>query len=149
MLKFPGSPENNQCGFQVAFGTDEPMFATLGKDPKRGKRFGGAMASLTGGEGYEVKYFLDNYDMTEINNRGGTFVDIGGSHGFVCVDLAKKYDQMNFVVQDLPKMISSAPAPEGKLAERIKFEGYDFYTPQTVKGADGMLSPFRCMDNEY
>lgn len=96
------------------------------------------MASLTGGEGYEVKYFIDNYDMSHLNNNlGGTFVDIGGSHGFVCVDLAKKYENMNFVVQDLPKMIASAPTPEGKLAERIKFEGYDFYTPQTAKGADG------------
>ena len=98
------------------------------------------MKSLTGGEGYEVKYFLDNYDMTDINERGGTFVDIGGSHGFVCVDLAKKYDKMKFVVQDLPKMVASAPTPEGEIAERIKFEGYDFYTPQTVNGADGKLS---------
>jgi hypothetical protein len=114
MLRFPGSQENTQAGFQVAFDTvdKEPMFATLGKDPVRGRRFGGAMVSLTGGEGYEVKHFVDNYDMGAINDNSGTFVDVGGSHGFVCVDLAKKY-------------------------EKITFQGYNFYTPQPVKGADG------------
>lgn len=136
IIKFPGSQENTESGFQVAYGTNEPMFATLGKDPIRGKRFGGAMQSLTGGEGYEVKYFVDNYDLEPVNEKAGTFVDIGGSHGFVCVDLARKYGKMNFIVQDLPKMVASAPKLEGDLAQRIEFRGYDFYTPQTVKGAD-------------
>jgi hypothetical protein len=120
------------------------MFATFSKDPVRGKRFGGAMVSLTGGEGYEVKYFVDTYDLGPINDNAGTFVDVGGSHGFVAVDLAKKYEKLNFVVQDLPKMVASAPKPEGDLAERITFQGYDFYTPQPVKGADGKF-PNLCM----
>lgn len=140
MIRFPGSQEKTQAGFQVAFDTvdKEPMFATLGKDPVRGKRFGGAMASLTGGEGYEVKYLIDNYDWESINERAGTVVDVGGSHGFVCVELAEKFDKMKFVVQDLPNMVASAPKLEGDLAERITFQGYDFYTPQPMKGADGM-----------
>jgi len=115
------------------------MFATLGKDPVRGKRFGGAMKSLTGGEGYEIHYLVDNYPWDQIDEHGGTVVDLGGSHGFVCVDLAQKYKNTKFVVQDLPKMVASAPKLEGDLAERITFMGHDFYTPQTVKAADVYL----------
>ncbi|KAF5675239.1 O-methyltransferase [Fusarium heterosporum] len=137
----PEATSLTTTGFNHAWGTvgKEPMFATFGKDPLRGERFAVAMASLTGGEGYEVRYLVDNYDFTDVNDRQGTLVDIGGSHGFVCVDLAKKWDKMRFVVQDLPKTISSVPEPicadEG-VAQRISLQAHDFFTEQPVKGAD-------------
>lgn len=130
-----------RTGFNYAWGTvdKEPMFATFGKDPPRGKRFAEAMASLTGGEGYEVRYLVENYDFSEINNNAGTLVDVGGSHGFVCVDLAKRWDKMKFVVQDLAKTISSAPEPicaNEEVAQRISLQVHDFFTEQPVKDAD-------------
>ncbi|KAJ4140272.1 Alpha-1,3-mannosyltransferase cmt1 [Fusarium equiseti] len=137
----PAATSLTRTGFNHAWGTvdKEPMFATFGKDPLRGKRFAVAMASLTGGEGYEVEYFVENYDFSELNNNEGTFVDVGGSHGFVCVDLARKWDRMKFVVQDLPKTISSAPNPicedEG-VTRRISLQAHDFFTEQPIKGAD-------------
>ncbi|UZP37715.1 hypothetical protein NXS19_005531 [Fusarium pseudograminearum] len=97
------------------------------------------MASLTGGEGYEVGHFVDSYDFSDVNANEGTFVDVGGSHGFVCVDLARKWSKMKFVVQDLPKTVSSAPNPicedEG-VVQRISLLAHDFFTEQPVKGAD-------------
>ncbi|KAF9769549.1 hypothetical protein IL306_013026 [Fusarium sp. DS 682] len=137
----PEATSLKRTGFNHAWGTvdKEPMFATFGKDPPRGKRFAVAMASLTGGEGYEVHHFVDNCDFSDVNTNQGTLVDIGGSHGFVCVDLAKKWDKMKFVVQDLAKTISSAPEPicadEG-VAQRISLQVHDFFTEQPVKGAD-------------
>ncbi|RFN43251.1 hypothetical protein FIE12Z_12510 [Fusarium flagelliforme] len=137
----PVATSLTRTGFNHAWGTvdKEPMFATFGKDPPRGKRFAVAMASLTGGEGYEVGYFVENYDFSEVNNNEGTFVDVGGSHGFVCVDLARKWGKMKFVVQDLPKTISSAPNPicedEG-VTQRISLQAHDFFTEQPIKGAD-------------
>ncbi|KAM0356108.1 hypothetical protein ACHAPU_000502 [Fusarium lateritium] len=137
----PKATSLTTTGFNHAWGTvgKEPMFATFGKDHPRGERFAVAMASLTGGEGYEVRYLIDNYDFSKVNDRQGTLVDIGGSHGFVCVDLAKKWDKMKFVVQDLPKTISSVPEPicadEG-VAQRISLQAHDFFTEQPVKGAD-------------
>jgi hypothetical protein len=116
------------------------MFMTLGKDPKRGKRFGGAMVSLTGGQGYELHYLVDNYDWKSVDERQGTVVDLGGSHGFVSIQLAETFKNIKFVVQDLPKMVASAPKLEGELAERVTFEGHDFLQQQPVKGADGELS---------
>jgi hypothetical protein len=60
---------------------------------------------------------------------------VGGSTGFVCVELARKYPNMRFVVQDLPKTIATARAPTD-LEHRIEFQSHDFFTPQPVHGAD-------------
>ena len=70
---------------------------------------GGAMVSITGGEGYELSYLLNHYPWSTIDSISGTVVDVGGSHGFVCIDLAKQFKNIKFVVQDLPKTIASAP----------------------------------------
>lgn len=114
------------------------MFTALGKDPARGKQFHRAMGSLASGVGYEVEYFVDNYDWNSINEKAGTVVDVGGSHGFVSAAIAKKFDKINFVVEDLPKALSTAPKFEGELAKRITFKEYDYFSPQIIRGADGM-----------
>ncbi|KAM7191003.1 O-methyltransferase [Rhypophila sp. PSN 637] len=141
----PEATSLTRTGFNFAFETvdKEPMFATFGKDPNRARRMGRAMASLTGGEGYEVSYFVNTegggYDLSEIDAKGGTFVDVGGSHGFVCVDLAKKYKNIKFAVQDLPKTVDSAPKPiceDIQIAERISLIPHDFFTEQTTRDAD-------------
>lgn len=142
---YPEATLPTRTGFNLAFDTvdKEPMFVTFGKDPARAKRMGGAMASLTGGEGYEVAHFVDNYDLSGVDAKSGTFVDVGGSHGFVCVDLARKWKNINFVVQDLPKTIESAPRPvcaDEEVASRIKLQAHDFFTEQAIVGADGMCT---------
>jgi hypothetical protein len=134
----PEANSNTQTGFCVAHNTVdiEPLFATIGKDPERAKRMGEAMTSLTGGEGYELSYLLENYDWEALDKAGGTFVDVGGSHGFVCVALAEKYPSLKFVVEDLPKTVSSAPTLPSTLSSRISFLAHDFFNPQPVRGAD-------------
>lgn len=139
LREYPEATSLTQAGFQFAFDTvdKEPMFATFGKDAARAKRMGRAMASLTGGEGYEVAYFVDEYDFADLDARGGTFVDVGGSHGFVCVDLARKWRNMRFVVQDLQKTVESAPKPvdkDSQVAERVRFASHDFFTQQELVG---------------
>lgn len=138
----PEATSLTRAGFQAAFGTDEPMFATFGRDAARASRMGRAMVSLTGGEGYEVDYFVNACDLSAEDARGATFVDVGGSHGFVCVDLARRWKGMRFVVQDLPKTVDSAPSPvdaDEQVAKRVRFESYDFFTEQKLVG-DGELS---------
>lgn len=140
LKSYPSASEPMQSGFCVANGTvdKEPMFVTFGKSPLRAKRMGGAMTSITGGEGYEVSYLLDSYDWNSIDKVGGTVVDIGGSHGFVCVALAKQWKNIHFVVQDLQQTVASAP-DIGELGDRIIFQAHDFHTKQPVKGADVYL----------
>lgn len=53
------------------------------------------------------------------------------------VALAKRFPQLRFVVQDLPKTVADGPAhipPD--LAARIRFQAHDFFTEQPVHGAD-------------
>ena len=146
----PEATSLTRAGFQFAFDTvdKEPMFATFGKDPERARRMGRAMASLTGGEGYEPAYFVDvekgGYDFSDLDAAGGTFVDVGGSHGFICVALAEKYKNMKFVVQDLQKTVDSAPKPlsaDPQVAERISLVPHDFFAEQVTKDADGEHIP--------
>ena len=96
------------------------------------------MTSLTGGVGYEVSYLLSMYPWSSLPPTA-TIVDVGGSHGFVCIELAKMYPEMKFVVQDLPKTVASAPQLEGDVGERVSFQAHDFFTEQPVKGADVYL----------
>lgn len=141
----PDATRLDRAGFQHAFpnpdpgAPPEPMFTTFGRDPQRAARMGRAMASLTGGEGYEVSYLVAACDLADVDERGGTLVDVGGSHGFVCVDLARRWRRMRFVVQDLERTVASAPDPvdaDEQVARRVRFEAHDFFTPQTVV-ADG------------
>lgn len=138
----PEATSLTRTGFNFAFDTvdKEPMFVTFGKDPARAKRMGGAMASLTGGEGYQLSYLVDNWDLSDLDANGGTLVDIGGSHGFVSVELAKRWTNMKFIVQDLPKTVESAPSPicdDEPVAQRIELQAHDFFKEQPAKNADG------------
>ena len=76
MKTYPGSQEPTETAFSLAHCPGQPMFANISKDPKRAKRFGNAMESLTGGEGYEVKYMVDNYPWKELDEKGGLVVDV-------------------------------------------------------------------------
>lgn len=129
-----------QTGFQLANGTweKEPMFVTLGKDPARARRFGGSMNAFSNREGFEASYLVDNYPWEELNAQSGLVVDVGGSHGFISKAIGEKFDKLKFVVQDLPRMIVSAPGVQGsKLEGRLEFMAHDFMIEQPVKGADG------------
>ncbi|PKK44712.1 hypothetical protein CI102_11993 [Trichoderma harzianum] len=148
----PEATSLTHTGFNFAFSTvgEEPMFETLGKDPVKAKRFANAMLSFTSGEGYEISYFVDNYDLSEVNERGGTLVDVGGSHGFVAVELAKKWKNMKFIVQDLSKTINTAPkliCEDATVAERISLQVHDFFKEQPAKGAD--IYYFRWIFHNY
>ncbi|PHH71413.1 hypothetical protein CDD80_5296 [Ophiocordyceps camponoti-rufipedis] len=137
----PEATSLTETGFNYAFGTVgmESMYATLARDPERARRMGHAMASFCSTEGYEVSYFVDGYDLADVDERGGTFVDLGGSHGFVCVELARRWPKMSFVVQDLASTLESAPKPiceDEAIASRIRLQKHDFFEEQPIKGAD-------------
>ncbi|RAL68535.1 hypothetical protein DID88_007262 [Monilinia fructigena] len=92
--------------------------------------------SFTSGEGYEISHLVENYDWASIDSYSGTIVDLGGSHGFVCIELAKKFSNLNFIVQDLSKTIASAPELDASISPRIKYMVHGFHNPQPIKNAD-------------
>jgi hypothetical protein len=86
--------------------------------------------------GFEPSHFVDNYDFTLIQN-GGTFVDIGGSHGPIPIPIDRQHPNMTFVIQDLPEVIQSGRESHPiDLKDRITFQLHDYYKPQPVKDAD-------------
>ncbi|KAL7621325.1 hypothetical protein AAE478_008646 [Parahypoxylon ruwenzoriense] len=141
LRRFPEGTSLQRTGFNVAFDTvdREPMFVTFGREPERARRMGAAMRSLTGGEGYELSHLSEGLDLSDVDARGGTLVDVGGSHGFASVHLGERYGGIQFVVQDLTKTVESAPQPpcdDARVARRIRFQAHDFFTEQPVRGAD-------------
>jgi hypothetical protein len=74
LQKHPASQETTEAGYAEYWCPGKPMFASLSADPVRAKRFGGAMVSLTGGEGYEPSYLVENYPWGELGEA--TVVDV-------------------------------------------------------------------------
>lgn len=110
---------------------------TLGKYPKRARRFGGAMSFFTTGEGYALKHLTDAACWASLADAASpTIVDLGGSHGDVAFALARKYPKFNVIVQELPQVVANSKEEEGL---SVKFMAHDFFTPQPVQGADVYL----------
>ncbi|KUI59276.1 6-hydroxytryprostatin B O-methyltransferase [Cytospora mali] len=135
MARFPGSEEPNETGFCLANNTDKPMYKFLSDYPERSIRFAHMMKSFTEGRAFDLKYITDFYPWEQ--HSGGTIVDVGGSQGFVCVALARKFPSISFVVQDLEPVIEDAQKNvPSDVADRVSFMVHDFFTPQPVVGAD-------------
>lgn len=70
---------------------------------------------------------------------GSTIVDIGAATGANAIRLITLYPQLNCVVQDYGDIVSAAARAAETLPksvnDRIVWDGYDYYTPQTQKGA--------------
>ncbi|PCH41150.1 S-adenosyl-L-methionine-dependent methyltransferase, partial [Wolfiporia cocos MD-104 SS10] len=71
-----------------------------------------------------------------------TIVDVGGGAGGTSLDLARRFPNLHFVVEDLPSTIQQAQAvwtreyPEALQRGRVKLVPHDFFTEQPVKGAE-------------
>ncbi|KAI6090340.1 S-adenosyl-L-methionine-dependent methyltransferase [Hypoxylon rubiginosum] len=131
--KFPGSQEANETGFSLANQTSETVYQVFSKFPERARRFGNAMRSFTEGTGFELSHIVDNFPWEDLGK--GVVVDVGGSQGFVCFALARKFSSLSFVVQDLEPVIESAKEHvPADVASRVTFMAHDFLTEQPVYG---------------
>ncbi|GAB1315686.1 6-hydroxytryprostatin B O-methyltransferase [Madurella fahalii] len=134
--KYPGSQEPNETGFALANNTNTTVYHVFSQFPERARRFGNAMRSFTEGTGFELSHVADNFPWGELGN--GTVVDVGGSQGFACFAIARKFPALSFIVQDLEPVIQAAEKEvPTDLADRVQFMTHDFLAEdQPVKGAD-------------
>jgi len=135
--KWRGSQEPHESAFSLSYNSNKPVYEIFGEHPDRGRCFANAMRCFTEGTGFELHHVTDNYSWGDIPD-GGTVVDVGGSEGFVCHALAKKYPNIkSFVVQDLPNVIAQAQSQSSSNADsRVSYMAHDFFTEQPVKNAD-------------
>lgn len=138
LAKWPMSEEPNQTGFSLANQSDKSMYEILSQFPERAQRFGNSMNSYVQGAGYDLAHIVDNWSWDELGS--GTVVDVGGSEGFVCLALARKFPSLSFVVQDIEPVIEGARKKvPADVADRVEFMAHDFFTEQPVVGADVYL----------
>lgn len=138
IAKWPSSEEPHESGFNVAFDSSDPIYMEINKDPHRVKRFGDAMSFFHSRPGLEVSHLLDNYDWKSIASEADSsavFVDVGGSHGSVSIELAQRFSSIECIIQDRAEVVAEANVPS-HLSERVRFMAHDFFTEQPIKGAD-------------
>jgi SAM-dependent methyltransferase len=113
------------------------MFAELAASfPERAKGMAFAMESLAQMMSNSVT--TENYSWSELPSNA-VIVDVGGGKGFACRALAELHPRYRFIVQDLEGTVAAGKAqcPSGLLESgQIEFQVHDFFTPQTVEGAD-------------
>ncbi|KAL9106098.1 MAG: hypothetical protein Q9227_008843 [Pyrenula ochraceoflavens] len=131
--KWPGSSEPDQTGISLATGTAKSYFQAIASDPVRAKRFDDVMSLLHAGGGLERALLMDSYNWGAVEH--GLIVDVGGSTGEMCFDIARRYPKVRCINQDLPDVVARANVPE-KLIGQVECMAHDFFTEQPVKGAD-------------
>ena len=85
--------------------------------------------------GLESKHFIEAFDFSTLPN--GLFIDIGGSHGAVSIEVAQRHPGVRCIVQDLPLAVAAGSRdlpPE--LKERVSFMAHDYFVDQPVMNAD-------------
>lgn len=137
MAKYPGSEEPNETGFALANQTNKDMYRFFKENPERSERFAAAMRFFTERPGLEPKHVVDNKLWEDIS-AGGTVVDVGGSHGIICIELARKFPKLRFVVQDLDEHVvrDAERQRPAELADRVQYMQHNIFTEQPVRGAD-------------
>ncbi|XDG07411.1 hypothetical protein ABKA04_007026 [Annulohypoxylon sp. FPYF3050] len=131
----------------------ESLYDMISRVPARAARFAAGMSAYSSGPGYAPDHFLSaRGDLLSRLPQGSEFVDVGGGLGHFARALSQsgRCRGVNFVVQDLEKVVARAGDLEGAhgLSARgggegneseghakITFQAHDFFTPQPVKGA--------------
>ncbi len=129
MVKWPGSQEPTQTGFNLAHNTDDPVFVEVGKDPDRAKRFADTMTLFNMKPGFDNKHIVEGYDWAAVGD--GLLVDIGGSHGSLSKAILERFPQIRCIVQDRSDIVTTADVPSA-FADRLEFVAHDFFTEQPV-----------------
>ena len=130
------SSEPTQSAFCLYNETDKNVFGVLASQPERGRRFGGAMRFFTKGDSWHLRHMLASFDWPSIDKPGNVVVDIGGGNGQISQYLARQTSNIRFVIQELPHVVSEAPAHlPADLKNRIDFVVHDFFSPQSNESA--------------
>ncbi|KAF7960847.1 hypothetical protein EAE96_000519 [Botrytis aclada] len=134
--RWPDSQEPNETGYNLATNQFDPYFEGMKKSTHREKRFADVMTFFHAGGKWERAGLIEHYNW-EIMSEG-LVVELGGSQGAMCIDLARHYPKMKCISQDLPDVVEGIETPED-VKGRVEIVAHDFFTEQPVKGADAYL----------
>ncbi|OKL58469.1 hypothetical protein UA08_06066 [Talaromyces atroroseus] len=130
--KYQDCAAAQDTAFDPAFNTNETLFKFLEQHPKLQARFVGAMES-------NIRPWAELGE--------ATVIDVGGSSGFMSVELAQRYPNLKMVVEDYKNTVEQGAAqlpPE--LADRVKFVPHNLFDLQPVAGAEIYILHHICHD---
>ena len=134
MERWPQSEEPNQSGFNVANATEDWCFRFFDKYPARADKLARAMCSFMDTPPFSTRYLVEGIDWMKVKK----VVDVGGSGGSVCIDLAREFSHLRCIVQDLRQALGTASLPS-EFKERMSLMEHDFFSEQPVQDADVYL----------
>ena len=110
-----------------------PLYQSIGSNPAKAKRFASAMKSFSNSDGMSSSFIVERFDWGSLGD--GTVVDLGGSHGQLCVAIAESFPSLKLIVQELPRVVQTVDKSTlpSDVIDRIKFMEHDFFTTQPVK----------------
>ncbi|KAF7587809.1 hypothetical protein BBP40_006690 [Aspergillus hancockii] len=137
LQRFQGSGAPNATAYNLAHGTELPIYSFLEQDPTRMKRFGNGMKFACDDIGMSLHYLEQAYPWRSIDRPGTVVVDLGGGIGTVSRWLAFATEHIQFVVQDLPgpTAVGHETLPT-ELQGRVRYEPADFLAEQQIVGAE-------------
>lgn len=126
------------------------IYDIIGGNPDRARRFANSMKVFVDRPEYDASYvrlcpkafelasrslillqIVDHYDWALLGEVH--VVDVGGAQGHISAKLARRYDNLNIIVQDMEKVIDGARVPQD-LIGRLRFSAHDLFAPQPVPG---------------
>jgi 6-hydroxytryprostatin B O-methyltransferase len=129
----PGTVAKSKTAFNVALNTDLSLWDYMKTNPEMEKVFSGYMRGTSQSEGGRLQYLVDSFDSASLGEA--TIVDVGGSTAHASLALASAFPSLQFIVQDLPRVVEEGRAvlarlTNGPVTSRIRFVAHDFFTPQ-------------------
>lgn len=81
---------------------------------------------------YAPSYIVDFFDWGSLGKA--QIIDIGGAQGHVAIALARRFQDLHILVQDMEKVIehSESLVPDD-VKKRVKFMAHDIFAPQTIQ----------------
>lgn len=138
---WPKAESKNEVAFSLAMDTTDNFFDYLKKTPDMTALFSGYMRSVTASRPWSLHHAVQSFDWGGLP-KGAKVVDIGGSHGQLCVEVAKEFQSLEFIVQDLPEAVETAhqsvnadTSIDPAIKARVRFMSHDFFQPQPVVDA--------------
>ncbi|KAI0771380.1 O-methyltransferase-domain-containing protein [Irpex lacteus] len=136
--KWAHSSEPNETAFNKALGTTLPAFewTALPENAYKRKILAIGMRgiqSVAPADDILKGFYWQNL------SRGSVVVDVGGGIGSKMLPLAKTFDHLSFVVQDMPDVIGEATRfwdanmPLAISSGKVQLQAYDFFTKQPIQ----------------
>ncbi|OTB05022.1 hypothetical protein M426DRAFT_147042 [Hypoxylon sp. CI-4A] len=125
----------------------QSLYDVIASSPARAARFSQGMSAYSSGPGYSPDHFIKaRREFLAGLPKGSRFTDVGGGLGHFGLAVSEEHPQIEFVVQDLPKVVGKAQelckasdlprnGEDGGRRGRVVFQAHDFFQPQPVTGA--------------